>query len=127
MSTHPDVSVQLRDAIKNLSLGDERPPLDVGSHWDDAVRWTLDGWVAALERDLRRAENALAVSSESVDTAPTDDQVAALEECLWRIASATDKVDAIVALAFSGQPFMVVADDPTQITMRPSRDRNTLR
>ena len=74
---------------------------------------TLDGWVEALERDVRRATSALASADEAGDEPPTDDQVAAIEECLWRLASATEKADAIVSLAFGGEPFVVVADKPS--------------
>ena len=84
---------------------------------------TLDGWAEALERDLRRAAAALR-TAETHGDAPNDDQVAAIEECLWRLASASDKLDAIVSLVFGGEPFVVVADKPTEMTMRPSRDRN---
>jgi hypothetical protein len=119
-----DAAARLRDAIKQLRPGAEKPPHQVGDFWDDVVRWTLDGWADGLERDLRRADGSLSTAIEAAGAPATDNQVAALEECLWRIASATDKVDAIVALAFDGQPFMVVADNPKRITMRPSRDRN---
>jgi hypothetical protein len=119
-----DAAARLHEAIKELQPADEKPPQQVGDFWDDVVRWTLDGWADGLERDLHRAELALSTAREAAGSAPTDDHVAALEECLWRVASATDKVDAIVSLAFSGEPFMVVADNPKQITMRPSRDRN---
>jgi hypothetical protein len=88
------------------------------------VRWTLDGWAAGIERDLRRAEAAYAAAQAAAGQAPDDDQVAALEECLWRISTGTEKVDALISLAFNADPIVVVADNPTQITMRPSRDRN---
>lgn len=78
-----------------------------------SLRMTLDGWAEALERDVRRATSALASADEAGDEPPTDDQVAAIEECLWRLASATEKADAIVSLAFGGEPFVVVADKPS--------------
>ena len=53
----------------------------------------------------------LSVHSNNDDGSFRNHQVAALEESLWRLASATDKVDAIVSLAFAGKPFKVVADD----------------
>lgn len=88
------------------------------------LRWTLDGWAAAVERDLGRADKALADADAARGRAPTDDEVAALEECLLRLAAGTEKLDALVSLAFAGEPFVIVADDPSQITMRPSPDRN---
>jgi hypothetical protein len=124
MSPGRDAAARLRETIKVLDSGDERPPDQVDGYWDDVVRMTLEGWAAGIERDLSRAEVALSAAGEAAGAAPTDDQVAALEECLWRVAAATDKVDALISLAIGGQPFMVVADDPRQVTMRPSRDRN---
>lgn len=82
------------------------------------------GWVDALDRDMRRAASALEVASGAAGAAPSDNEVAAVEECLWRLTAATEKLDAIHALAFNGKPFVVVADKPTDLTMRPSRDRN---
>lgn len=121
-SYHASVE-QLREALAQLRAGDDKPPAGVPEFWDDILRMTLDGWVEALGRDLRRAVVALD-SAEARDDAPNDDQVAALEECLWRVASASDKIDAVISLAFSGDPFVVVADKPAEMTMRPSRDRN---
>ena len=124
MNSYPDAVEQLREAIAQLRPGEDRPPAEVGDYWDDILRMTLDGWAQALARDIRRAATALDGAAEAAGKAPTDDQVAAAEECLWRLASATDKVDAIISLAFGGEPFVVVADKPTAMTMRPSRDRN---
>lgn len=115
---------RLRKAVDQLQSGDERPPTEVAQGWDDLVRITLHGWVDALDRDLRRAAAGLDTAEAAVGAAPSDDQVAALEECLWRLAAAAEKIDAITALAFDGKPFVVVADKQTELTMRPSRDRN---
>jgi hypothetical protein len=124
VNSYPDSVEQLREAIAQLRPGEDRPPAEVGGFWDDILRMTLDGWAQALARDIRRAATALDQAAEAAGEAPTDDQVAAAEECLWRLASATDKVDAIISLTFGGDPFVVVADKPTEMTMRPSRDRN---
>jgi len=120
----PHAVRQLRGAIAELRPGDDRPPAAVPDFWDEILRMTLDGWAEALERDLRRASVALDSAAEAEGAAPSDDQVAAVEECLWRLASASDKIDVIISLAFGGDPFVVVADKPTKMTMRPSRDRN---
>lgn len=117
-------SERLRVAIIALNSGEEQPPAVVVQGWDDLVRITLVGWADALDRDLRRATAALDTAGEAAGAAPSDDQVAALEECLWRLAAASEKLDAIAALAFDGKPFVVVADKPTELDMRPSRDRN---
>ena len=124
VTSSEDALARLRAAIAKLEPGEDRPPTQDGDFWVELLRITLDGWAEALERDQRRADAALAAAAEVQDEAPSDDQVAALEECLWRLASATDKVDAIVSLAFAGEPFEVVADERKKITMRPSRDRN---
>jgi hypothetical protein len=121
-ATNP--SERLRVAINALNPGEEHPPAVVVQGWDDLVRITLVGWADALDRDLRRATAALDAAGEAAGAAPSDDQVAAVEECLWRLASASEKLDAIAALAFDGKPFVVVADKPTELDMRPSRDRN---
>lgn len=124
MNLYPDSVEQLREAIAQLRPGEDGPPAAVGGFWDDILRMTLDGWARALARDIRRAGTALDQAAEAAGKAPNDEQVAAAEECLWRLASATDKVDAIISLTFGGDPFVVVADKPTEMTMRPSRDRN---
>jgi hypothetical protein len=72
---------------------------------------------------MRRAATALETAAGAAG-APNDDEVAAIEECLWRLAAAAEKLDAIHALAFDGNPFIVVADRPNELTMRPSRDHN---
>jgi hypothetical protein len=115
---------RLREAVDQLRPGEDKPPTEVVDGWDDFVRITLHEWVDALDRDLRRVAVALGADTEARGTPPTDDQVAAIEECLWRLASASDKLDAIISIAFGGDPFVVVADKPTDMTMRPSRDRN---
>lgn len=124
MNLYPDSVEQLREAIAQLRPGEDGPPAAVGGFWDDILRMTLDGWARALARDIRRAGTALDQAAEAAGKAPNDEQVAAAEECLWRLASATDKVDAIISLTFGGDPFVVVADKPTEMTMRPSRNRN---
>lgn len=103
--------------------GAERAPSRVDPVWEELVRWTLDGWAAGVERDLRRAEGALAAASQ-VACAPADDDVAALEECLWRLMAATEKIDTLIALAFGATALVVANDSATSLTMRPSRERN---
>src|SRR5207245_7528054 len=105
MNSYPDSVEQLREAIAQLRPGEDRPPAEIADFWDDILRMTLDGWAQALARDVRRAATALDEAAEAAGKAPTDDQVAAVEECLWRLASATDKVDAIISLGFGGEPF----------------------
>jgi len=124
VSSEGHAAVRLRKVIKTLRAGEDKPPAEVDVVWEEMLRWTLDGWAAAVERDLGRADKALADADAARGRAPTDDEVAALEECLWRLAAATEKLDALVSLAFAGEPFVIVADDPSQITMRPSPDRN---
>jgi hypothetical protein len=119
-----DAATRLREALNRLQPSNDTPPQGVVDFWPEIVRLVVDGWADGLARDIDRAELSLSSAQEDVGAAPTDDQVAALEECFWRLTSATDKVDAIVSLVFGGQPFVVVADKPREITMRPSRDRN---
>lgn len=122
-SVGPETVARLRHAIERLEPGDEPAPSGVDPIWVELVRWTLDGWVTGVERDLGRAEAAL-VAAARVAGAPADDDVAALEECLWRLTAATEKLDALIALAFDAAPLAVANDGATTLTMRPSRDRN---
>jgi hypothetical protein len=122
--SEPSTGNRLRAAVDQLRPGDDKPPAEVVEGWDDFVRIALHDWVDALDRDLRRAAAALEAVAETEGTPPSDDQVAALEECLWRLAAATEKLDAIASLAFGGRPFVVLADKPAELDMRPSRDRN---
>lgn len=124
VNTGHDAVERLRNAVAELRPGKDTPPAEVRA-WDEMLRITLDGWAAALQRDVRRAADSLSAATDAEGSEPTDDEIAALEECLWRLAAATEKIDAIISLAFGGDPFVVVADKPTGMTMRPSRDRNT--
>ena len=60
VTTSEDAVARLRAAIAKLEPGEDRPPTQDGDVWVELLRVTLDGWAEALERDLRRADAALA-------------------------------------------------------------------
>lgn len=102
----------------------DRLPDLVEKAWPDIVLITLRNWARGLGRDLRRATSALAAARPAGGEQPDDDQIASLEECFWRLASAVEKFDAFVSIAFGGEPLRPQTEQRTRLEMRPNPDRN---
>src|ERR1022692_2999779 len=120
-----DLRNELLAAVTDLpSVATGRLPQLVEDAWPDCVRISLRGWARGLGRDLDRATSAFAGAHLKPGLAPDDDQIAALEECFWRIAAAVEKFDALVSLAYNCAPLRPHALKPTRLEMRPSSDRN---
>src|SRR6266508_4181212 len=113
------------DTLPIASTG--RLPQLVEDAWPDMVLISLRNWARGIGRDLHRAAGALAAARPTPGTAPDGDQIASLEECFWRIAAAVEKFDALVALAFGGEPLRPQRQQPTRLEMRPSSERNKAR
>lgn len=101
-----------------------RLPQLVEDTWPDLVLTSLRGWARGLGRDLRRGARALGDARAAAGAAPDDDQIAALEECFWRIAAAVEKFEALVSLAYASAPLRPQRQKPTRLEMRPSAERN---
>jgi hypothetical protein len=82
--------------------------------------------VRELHRDLRRCSRALDEAAGDA-SAPNDDQVAALQEALWRLAAGTEKLDSIIALVFGVKAIELYDARARSIRFRPSFDENALR
>lgn len=120
-----DLTDELLALINELPVAStNRLPQLVEDAWPDMVLIPLRNWAHGLGRDLRRAAGALADARPAAGAAPDDDQIASLEECFWRIASAVEKFDAFVSLAFAGEPLRPQTQQPTRLEMRPNVDRN---
>lgn len=61
------------------------------------------------------------------DLPPDDDQIASLEEALWRISAAAEKIDAIIAILFGPSGIELYDATARSIRFRPSFDDNSLR
>ena len=60
-------------------------------------------------------------------SAPDDEQIAALEEVLWRLHSAVEKVDAIIALAFGAGGIRLYDAKARSLRFDPSEEANITR
>jgi hypothetical protein len=119
---------ELLAAISDLPVvSTGRLPQLVEDAWPDIVLICVRNWARGVGRDLRRAESSLAAARPTAGAATDDDQIASLEECFWRVASAVEKFDALVAVAFGGGPLRPQAQQPTRLEMRPNPDRNKQR
>ncbi len=118
---------RLEQAISGMRAEADEAPRDLDDFWIDCVRISIGAWVRELHRDLRRSERALAEVDAAGRAAPDDDQVAALEEALWRLSSATEKIDAIAAIIFGPTGIELYDASARSIRFRPSFDDNSLR
>jgi hypothetical protein len=117
---------RLAEAIERMPADSSVAPRDLDSFWIDCVRLSLSGWVRELRRDLHRSRRAIADASSAIGE-PDDDQIAALEEALWRLAAATEKLDAVIAIAFGATAIELYDARARGIRFRPSFDENKLR
>jgi hypothetical protein len=114
-------------AIAQLEADTEEAPRDLNSFWVDCVLISAGAWARELLRDLRRSERALSEAAVASEAPPSDDEIASLEETLWRLSAATEKIDAIIAIVFG--PAGIELNDATarSIRFRPSFDDNNRR
>jgi hypothetical protein len=106
-----ELTDELLKAIAALPVvSTNRLPKLIDDTWPDVVLISLRNWARGIGRDLRQAVGALAAACPAAGTEPDDDQIASLEECFWRIAAAVEKFDALVALAFGGEPLRPLDD-----------------
>ncbi len=117
----------LVEAIEGLPVTDEPVRSDVDSFWVDCVRGSLRGWATELRRDVRRIGRGLAQAATTAGSAPDDEQIAALEEVLWRLHSAVEKVDAIIAIAFGTGGIRLYDSRARSLRFDPSEESNTTR
>lgn len=120
-----ELTEELLAVIAGLPVSStNRLPQIVEDAWPDIVLISLRNWARGLGRDVRRATTALAAARPAAGVEPDDDQIASLEECFWRIAAAVEKLDALVSLAFAGEPLQSRPQKPKRLEMRPDPDRN---
>jgi hypothetical protein len=85
----------LVDAITNLQPEEEPNTVELRSAWRDlGGTWTVE-WARSLGRDLTNAAVALDRADEAC---ATDDGAAEIENALWRVDAAFEKLHDVVAL-----------------------------
>lgn len=115
------------EAIDGLPVTEEPAPSDVDPFWVECVRGSLRGWATELRRDARRAGRGLAQAATAAGGTPDDDQIAALEEVLWRLHSAVERVDAIIAIAFGAGGIRLYDANARSLRFDPSEEANSTR
>jgi hypothetical protein len=118
---------RLERAIAELEAETEEAPRDLNSFWVDCVRISAGAWARELLRDLRRSERALREAAVAPDAPPSDDEIASLEEALWRLSAAVEKADAIIAIVFGPAGIELYDATARSIRFRPSFDDNSQR
>jgi hypothetical protein len=118
---------RLEPAIAQLKAETEGAPRDLNSFWVDCVRISAGAWARELLRDLTRSERALGEAAVEPDVTPSDEQIASLEEALWRLSAAVEKVDAIIAIVFGPAGIELYDATARSIRFRPSFDDNSRR
>ena len=125
MSERDSALARLESAIAQLEAETEEAPRDLNSFWVDCVRISAGAWARELLRDLRRSERALGEVAVASDAPPSDDQIASLEETLWRLSAAVEKIDAIIAIVFGPAGIELYDATARSIRFRPSFDDNS--
>jgi len=124
VSERDSAAARLETAIAQLEAEAEHAPRDLNSFWVDCVRISAGAWARELLRDLRRSERALGEAAAASDAPPSDDEIASLEEALWRLSAAVEKVDAIIAIVFGPAGIELYDATARSIRFRPSFDDN---
>jgi hypothetical protein len=127
VSERDSAVASLERAIAQLEAEAEEAPRDLNSFWVDCVRISATAWARELLRDLRRSERALSEAAVAPLAAPSDDQIASLEEALWRLRATVEKVDAIIAIVFGPGGIELYDATARSIRFRPSPDDNSTR
>jgi hypothetical protein len=108
----------LRQAIEDLPVGRPILAVDEKDIWPDLARRCLSTWAQEFERDLEIASSRLQLAREQsrIDDLGLDDAKAfarislaaePLEDALWRVAAAREKLEVIVALALGIRVFVL--------------------
>jgi len=120
MSAYED----LRAAIEAMPVSDVPPPSAIDSFWEVIARSCIQGWADELSRDAARARRAIEVAQGSSGD-PTDDEIAALEEAFWRTRAASEKADALIAVAYGANALRPYNARAKGIRFRPEYKANS--
>jgi hypothetical protein len=120
MNVHEDLAA----AIEAMPVSEERPPSAIDDFWVVIARGCILGWATELTRDANRARRGLDAARERKGE-PTDDQVAAVEEAFWRIRAATEKIDALIAVAFGAKALRPYDSRNKGLRFRPDYETNS--
>ncbi|MDP9226077.1 MAG: hypothetical protein M3P18_20010 [Actinomycetota bacterium] len=127
MTERDSVAARLDSAIDQLEAETEQAPRDLNSFWIDCVRISAGAWARELLRDLRRSERALGEAATASGSPPSDNQIASLEEALWRLSAAVEKIDALIAILFGPAGIEIYDATARSLRFRPSFDDNSQR
>jgi hypothetical protein len=107
-----------------MPVSDEQVPSAIDDFWVVIARGCILSWAEELTRDADRVRGGLETARECGDE-PTDDQIAALEEAFWRIRAATEKVDALVAVAYGAKALRPYDSRNKGLRFRPDYEANS--
>jgi hypothetical protein len=119
VSVHDDLSA----AINTMPVSERPVPTVIDPFWVQISRLCLDGWAKEIERDADRATAGLDIA-RAAQGEPTDDQVTGLEEAFWRLRSAAEKVDALIAVAYGPAGLHPYDRRSKGLQFRPDRREN---
>jgi hypothetical protein len=111
-------------AIAAIPISDETVPPGIDSFWVEISRLCLVGWTNEIDRDAARIASSLQIARAAGAT-PTDEQIASLEEAFWRVRSATEKVDAVIALAYGPTGLRLYDARRKGLRFDPDSDENS--
>jgi hypothetical protein len=117
----PEQVDRLLDALRGLRA-DELPNADgLRASWHDlGVTWSLD-WARAYGRDLRLAAESL---DRAQELGPVDTGEAKIENALWRIDSAYEKLHDLIALGLGVPSLRLRKDRKGILRFESDRRRN---
>jgi hypothetical protein len=111
-------------AIAAMPVSDETVPPGIDSFWVEISRLCLVGWANEIDRDAARIASSLQIARAAGAT-PTDEQIASLEEAFWRVRSATEKVDAVIALGYGPTGLRLYDARRKGLRFDPDSDENS--
>jgi hypothetical protein len=120
MSAYDDLAA----AIDALPVSEEHVPSAIDDFWIVIARGCILSWAEELTRDAGRSRRGLETAREC-EGEPTDEQVAGLEEAFWRIRAATEKVDALIAVAYGANALRPYDNRNKGLRFRPDYEANS--
>jgi hypothetical protein len=111
-------------AIAAMPVSDETVPPGIDSFWVEISRLCLVGWANEIDRDAARIASSLQIARVAGAT-PTAEQIASLEEAFWRVRSATEKVDAVIALGYGPTGLRLYDARRKGLRFEPDSDENS--
>jgi hypothetical protein len=107
-----------------MPVSGEPVPSAIDSFWEVIARSCIQSWADELSRDAARARRAIEVAYGSSGD-PSDDEIAALEEAFWRTRAASEKADALIAVAYGANALRPYDARAKGLRFRPDYEANS--